>query len=372
MNLRWLCSALVLCVALVGCTSSEKPATTGGGSGTSSGAKRLIFLINTPDPFWDTCNAGLKEAETQLKLADAGLSISMEANDGTAQGQIDKLRQYASQSDIVGIAISVIQADNAAIVEEMKNLQKKGVKVITVDGDVNRKLYPDARPYYIGTNNIVAGEVLGKATKAILEAKGKQSGGYVQFAGYTDNDNARNRMNGFQKGVGDAYSELDRMPDETNRTRAQDNVRNAIINHKDKLNCLVGIWAYNGPAIADVVAERKEREKFVCVTFDAAAAAIKSMEDGNMDALCVQNPFDFGFQAVRLLKAMHEQDDAVIKEMFPNPESEGGDVYTTGLRIVVPDDKSAVKPDLFDAKVVEFMTLPQFKEWLQKYKLTSS
>ena len=66
----------------------------------------------------------------------------------------------------------MIQADNAAIIEEMKKLQDKGIKVITVDGDVNREKFRDARPYYIGTDNIVGGRVLGTAAKAMLEARG--------------------------------------------------------------------------------------------------------------------------------------------------------------------------------------------------------
>ena len=85
----------------------------------------------------------------------------MEKDNGTAQGQIEKLRQFASQADVAGVAISVIQAENAAIVEEMKNLAAKGVKVITVDGDVNRDTFRDARPFYIGTDNIVGGRLLG-------------------------------------------------------------------------------------------------------------------------------------------------------------------------------------------------------------------
>ena len=352
------------CLAFAGCNSSSP--SSGGGSG-----KRLIFLINTPDPFWDACRAGLVEGATAYELEKAGLTVTMESNDGTAQGQIDKLRQYASQSDIVGVAISVIQADNVAIIEEMKNLQAKGVKIITVDGDVNTARYRDARPYYIGTNNIVAGKVLGTATKAILGSKNVTQGGYVQFAGFTDNDNARNRMDGFKEGVGSAYTEKDRMPDETNRTRAQDNVRNAIINHSD-LVAIVGIWAYNGPAVAYVMNERKLRDKLTCVSFDADADSITQMSQGNMDCMCVQNPFEMGLMSVRLLKAMHLKDETTLKEMFPHAGQEDGDIYTTGLRIVVPDADSPVKPDLFDPKVVEFMTLQQLKDWLKKYKLKSS
>ena len=363
---------LLVATILAGCNTSTPPgagpAAPAGGAG---GAKRFIFLTNGNSPFWDACRSGLVEGETHFKLKDAGLSVSMEVNAGGAQGQIDKLRQFASQSDIVGVAISVIQADNPAIVAEMKNLQAKGVKMVTVDGDVNRETFRDARPYYLGTDNIVGGRILGQAAKTLLESRDVKSGGYVQFAGYKDNDNARNRMNGFQETIGKAYQEKDRMSDEMDLTRARDNVRNAIINHKD-LVALVGIWSYNAPAIAEVVTERKRRDDLTVVTFDAEAGAIEHMSQGKIDAMVVQNPFDMGYQTVRLLKAMHENDSATIKEMFPNEGKPEGDIYTTGLRVVVPDANSPLKKEMFDSKVVEYMTLPEFQEWLKKYNLTSS
>ena len=58
--------------------------------------------------------------------------------------------------------------------------------------------------------------------------------------------------------------------------------------------------------------------------------------------------------------------------MFPKKDQPDGDVYTTGLRVVVPDDKSPIDAKLFDKNVVEFMTLAKFKEWLKEYDLTSS
>src|SRR6185436_20536310 len=268
-------------------------------------------------PFWDACRSGLVEGGKDFKLDDVGLTVAMEVNDGTAQGQIEKLRQYASQSDVAGVAVSVIQADNPAIMEEMKNLQDKGIKIITVDGDVNRDKFRDARPYYLGTDNIVGGRVLGTAGQAILKSRKVEKGGYVQFAGFTDNDNARNRMNGFKEAVGETFEEKDRMPDGMDLAKARDNVRNAITNHKD-LVALVGIWSYNAPAIAEVVTERNVRDKITVVTFDAEAGAIEQMTAGKIDAMVVQNPFDMGYQTVKLLKAMIEKDDKVLKEMFPN------------------------------------------------------
>jgi len=349
---------IALLLVMTGCTSRP-------------GTKRILFVTNGDDPFWDALLSGLNEGAKQHQLAEAGLSVHRDVNDGTAEGQIEKLRQYATQDDIAGVAVSVIQADNQAIIDEMRKLQKKGVKIITVDGDVNRNDFRDARSAYIGTDNIVGGRVLGTATKALLEAKGIKSGGYVQYAGFTDNDNARSRMNGVKETIGDQYVEKDRMPDGMDLRKARDNVRTTIQNHQDVV-AQVGIWAYNAPAIADVVKETNTRDKFVVATFDAQDLAIAAMEQGNIDVMVVQNPFDMGVQTVRLLKAMIKDDQATIKEMLPNLGKAEGDIYTTGLRVVVTDAQSPVKPTLFDPKVVEFMLLPDFKAWLAKFGLHSS
>ncbi|MFM8379775.1 MAG: substrate-binding domain-containing protein [Planctomycetia bacterium] len=372
-RMPWL-AACFLAIAW-GCAKPQAP--TPGGSpeapraAGAAAAQRFVFITNGDDPFWDACNAGLVEGAKRSDLAAKGLRAVMEKGNGTPQGQIEKLRQLASQPDVAAVAISVIQAENAAIVEEMKNLAAKGMKVITVDGDVNRALFRDARPWYIGTDNILGGRLLGAAAKAILTARGKTSGGYVQFAGFTDNDNARARMNGFQEAVGTAFTEADRMSDEMDLARARDNVRTALVNHPD-LVALVGIWAYNAPAIAEVVEERKVRDRITTVTFDAQAVAIERMAAGQIDAMVVQNPFEMGIQTVRLLLAMHTGDEATIKEMFPRAGEPDGDIYTTGLRLIVPDTDPLVKPADIPGDGHEYIPLSTFKEWLAKYGLTSS
>ena len=368
----------LLAVAFLGGCSGERSPATGPSKpaatpvSSTPTARRFIFITNGDDPFWDALLSGLKEGEQRYGCAAAGITVSRDVNNASAEGQIERLRQYATQDDVAGIAISVIQADNQSIAEEMRKLQAKGVKLITVDGDVNRESFRDARSYYIGTDNTVGGRTLGTATRALLEAKGLKEGGYVQFAGFTDNDNARSRMNGVKEAIGDGYVERDRMADEMDLPRARDNVRNATQNHKD-LAALVGIWAYDAPAIAEVVKERDVRATTTVVTFDAQAIALEHMGNGLIDAMVVQNPFEMGSQTIRLLVAMLGDDQAVIKDMFPNLGTENGDIYTTGLRLIVPDEGSPIKPDSLPADIPhEFKTLTEFREWLSRYGLSSS
>ena len=341
-----------------------------GDAGTSSsndgrGLKRIVFLNNTNSPFWDACRAGIKKAEKDLKLADAGLSADMDVNNGKPEGQIAKLRQYQTEPDIVAVAISPMVASNVAVAEELRKLRKKGVQVICVDNDVDREKFRDCRQFYLGTDNIKGGRELGVCAKQLRPEGGK----YVQFVGDLGAQNAMERMQGFSEAVGDKFEEVDRMADAAKRDKARENVRNAIRNNPD-LAVLVGIWSYNAPAIVDVVKEL-ERPEITVVTFDAEELAIDAMEDGHIDAMVVQNPFEMGYQLVRVSKALIEKDDKTIAELFPRLGEEDGDLYETGLKVVVPDKSSPLKKEMFNEKT-EFLTLDEFKQWLEEYNLTSS
>lgn len=375
--IRWTRLTLVGLALVIGFGCDRSSTTNSGTSGSSSpalGAKRIILLTNGNSPFWDACRFGLQAGEKEFDLEASGLKAVMEVNDGTPRGQIDKLRQFASQNDIVGIAVSALDADNAAVVDEMRKLRKKGVHIICVDADVNREKFRDARPYYIGTDNLKGGIALGVAGKGVLEARSHTMGSYVQFVGRTGSHNARERMDGFKQAVGSSFNDADRMGDDLDRTKARENVRNAVTNHKD-LVALVGIWSYNAPAIVDVCKEKGLRKEggpmTTVVTFDAEPIAIDQMGDGQIDAMVVQNPYDMGYQAVKLLKAMIEKNEAVIAGMFPRAGEPDGDLYDTGLKVVVPDEGSPLKAEMFESNV-QFLTLSAFREWLAKYDLKGS
>ncbi|MFV2066139.1 MAG: substrate-binding domain-containing protein [Pirellulales bacterium] len=363
-----LIAALLLSCAVTGCGGTANTDTASGGG--SSSPRRIILLTNGNSPFWDAARFGLQKAAKELAIDEAGLQAVMEVNDGSPQGQINKLRQFASQSDIAGIAVSALDADNVAVADEMRRLRKKGVHVICVDADLNRKTLRDARDYYIGTDNLSAGRTLGKAAKKLLETRRVEKGSYVQFVGRTGSYNARERMDGFREAIGEAYHEADRMGDDLDRTRARDNVRNAIRNHPD-LVALVGIWSYNAPAIVDVVQQENIRDKVTVVTFDAEPIAIGQMRDGSIDVMIVQNPFDMGYRAVKLLKALCEKDQKTVDTMFPHRDAPDGDLYNTGLKLIVPDDKGPLKAAEFDG-ATEFMTLDKFQAWLDQYGLKGS
>lgn len=352
----WFCAILVL----TGCpgevvTKKKEP------------LKRIIILTNTESPFWDACRSGMQDAEKDFKLNDAGYKIEMVVNDGTVKSQIDTLLQYSSQSDIAAVGVSVLKPTNARLAEVMTQLREKGIEVVTVDSDGDPRIFEGARYAYLGTQNIEGGKALGTCARLI----NPEGGGYVTFVGKTGQQNAIERVGGFAEGAGSKFKALDNMGDDTDKNRARENVRNAMQNFEGDLKTLVGIWSYNAPAIVDIVREKNSREKFTIVTFDAEPGAIQEMGKGMIDAMVVQNPYAMGYEGVRMMKALLDEDQKTLSEMLPHFGKSAGDIFDTGLKVVVPDEKSLVKKEAFGGKI-QYLTLEEFKAWLKKYGLKGS
>lgn len=361
-------------LAIIGCEDQKVPngakapadGTAPAAAKAAGGVRRVIVMTNGNSPFWDAARAGVDQAQIDLKLDDAGLKASLEVNDATIGMQISKLRQYASQTDIAGVALTAIDAENVNLAEEMRNLKKKGIAVITFDSDLDREKFRDARTAFIGTNNKLAGEELGRCAGQLLPNGGQ----YVTFVGKSGAKNGQDRIAGLAAGAGDKFKAADAMVDEFDPTLARENVRNAIRNHPET-KMLAGIYSYNSPAIVDVVKELGKRKDFKVLAFDAEPLTIQQMGQGQVDAMIVQNPYQMGYQSVRFLKALITDDQATEKEMFPKLGEADGDIFDTGLKIVVPDANSPIKNQGFGPKT-EYQTLDVFKAWLKANNLTTS
>jgi len=332
----------------------------------SGEGRRIVLLANSNSPYWFACRAGLHEANKDLDLAKSKLRAVMVAADGTPQGQVRKLRQLAREGDVAAVAISVVDAANSQVAKEMKALKEQGIPVITVDSDVDRDMWRDCRVAFVGTDNLAAGRELGQCAKALRP----EGGEYATFVARPNAQNGIDRIKGFAEGAGDKFKSVGTFADDQDANKARENVRNALKDNPN-LHTLVGIWASNAPAIADVVKELGRKKDLTVVVMDADPNALDHMGEGVVDVMVVQDPYRMGYLAVRLMKALVEDDKAVITQILPNLGSKNGDLRDTGLRVVVPDKDSALKREQFGDRL-EFFTLQDFHQWLDKYTLAGS
>ena len=343
----------------MGCSGGTDEGVAGKASAGTSAASggsgpRLIFITNGSSDWWNAVERGMRDAGSEF-----GAQVEMRRPDPEPAQQIQRIEDVLSLPDVLGVAISVLEADSPGIADKMRDLQNAGKVVITIDSDGKK----DARRAYIGTINRKAGEVAGKVATSLRPQGGKT----VAFVGTAAAANARERREGFFAGAGDAFrvspdkDALEVLEDGADHTRAQTNVQTAISKYPDA-GVYLGLWSYNAHCIAEEVAKFPDlRKRVTVVTFDLDELAGEDLAKGSIDATVCQNPYQMGYLGVRLLKAYIAKDQKTIDEMLPA----GADTIDTGVRVIVPTKDSPVKGE-------NVIDINEMKQWLASKGLKSS
>jgi ribose transport system substrate-binding protein len=99
------------------------------------------------------------------------------------------------------------------------------------------------------------------------------------------------------------YEVLDIMTDNKDDAIAKSNAESALIAHSD-ISCMVGLWAYNPPAILSALQARSLEGKIKIVGFDEHPATLAGIADGKITGTIAQQPYLFGFKSAEYLAAM--------------------------------------------------------------------
>lgn len=341
MSRRFACLALALSAALFGCApksvESALPAPPMELPAGPEAARYALLISNANSPFWNAVDAGVKAAGTEL-----GIDARLARNDGSVEGQIRLLKEALANKDkIRGVGVSVIRPDAEGVLEAMKELRDAGVPLITIDSDCA----PEHRAAFVGTNNLEAGKALGRKAAEL-----KPEGGQVcVFVGDPSAQNAIDRLTGFKDGAGDKFTVLEVYQDNTEPAKARSNVESALVAHADA-NVMLGLWSYNGPAIADVVSSAGKLDSVLCLTFDAEPNLLPMLEQGQVAAALVQRPYEIGKQGIEMIQALATDDAALKARLLPK----GGNSVDTGMVVVTP------------------ATFAEFKKYLDEKGLQSS
>lgn len=289
--------ALLLVLLTLGCSKKETTEqASGASSATKSDAKpKFAFVTNNSSDFWNIADAGVKKAMKDLDI-DAKVFRPL-------KGEVADQQRFLEDILVVGydgVAISPINPD--AMTGVLNKVAAK-IPVVCHDSDAAKS----NRKAYIGTNNVEAGKAAGKAALEVLEQAGIDKGKVAIFVGRIDMANAIERKKGVDETLGKKEG-LELLPvflDHTDRAKAKKNVEDALARYPD-LVLAMGLWSYNGPAIAGAVRESTREKKPLIVTFDEEEETLKAIEDGLIYATVVQKPFEFGYQSMKALKELHE------------------------------------------------------------------
>jgi len=259
---------------------------------------KLAFVTNNPSDFWKIAEAGVRKAEREFNVQ---CEMQLPPN-GTADDQ-QRIIEALISRQIQGMAISPNDAENQV---SIINQACEVMPVICHDSDAPKS----NRTAYVGTRNYKAGREAGKQVRAVLPDGGK----VMVFVGRMDALNAVERSSGLRDEIAEGNSKIeiiDIMTDLTDRARAKQNVEDTLVSHPD-IGCLVGLWSYNGPAILEAVTDAGRAGKIPIVCFDEEDRTLQGVADGHIQATIVQQPFEFGYQSVRILAAIIRGQDPGI------------------------------------------------------------
>ncbi len=276
------CSVAVLVgVLLCGCGKTEQGGD--GKPGTTQKKLKLAFVSNNASPFWTIARAGCDDAKSELGNVMVDFRIPP---GGTAAEQRQILDDLAARG-IDGIAVSPIAPADQT---EYLNRLAEQTLLICHDSDA-----PESkRVCYIGTDNIAAGIEAGKLLKEVLPNGGKT----MLFVGSLDAQNAKERLTGIKQQIqGSRIEIIDVRTDETDRVRAQKNVEDSLVKYPD-LACLVGLYSYNGTAIVHALKSSGKAGRVKAICFDEEEETLAGVAEGIVHATVVQQPYEFGKQAI--------------------------------------------------------------------------
>jgi ribose transport system substrate-binding protein len=311
-----------LLAALCWTAGCNKPADSGQPDANSStnapgkgGKKKIAYITNGIDPFWNTAAAGVRAAEKEFNV-DCEVLMP-------GKGIVDQKRMVEGllARGIDGIAISPIDAKNQV---DLINDAASRVPVITHDSDA-----PESkRLCFVGMDNYKAGRAAGKLVKEAIPDGGE----VMLFVGRLEQLNSQQRRQGiidelFDKPAqsldkinydpvgqplkGGKYTVLDTRTDNFDYSRAKANAEDAITAYPN-LACMVGLFAYNVPNCLEAVKSAKKVGQIKLVSFDEQAPTLQGIIDGSVYGTISQQPYKYGFESVRILNGLANGDKSIL------------------------------------------------------------
>ena len=267
------------------------------GTTQSQNKKTLAFVVNGASDFWKAAEAGVKKAQTELPNYTLTFKYPEQASAAIQTRIMDDL----VSAGVAGIMVSAVDPKTMG---DALNRVGGQVALFTTDSDApNSK-----RVAYIGSSNTDAGKQAGQLMLKALPNGGKCMG----FVGLPGADNARERIEGVKEAIKGSKIELvDVRADDIDQTRAKRNVEDTIT-ARPEINCMVGFYSYNTPRIYEALKDAGKIGKVTIIGFDEDPITLGGVKDGTIVGTVVQQPYEWGYQGMKLMAKYLEGDKSVI------------------------------------------------------------
>jgi ribose transport system substrate-binding protein len=309
-SLPFIVIGTMLSLVLVSCSPRESPPSEGK---QATSQFRFAFVSNNVSAFWTIAKKGIDKA-----AQETGVQVEFRPPATGAIAEQQSIIEDLLNTGIHGITISPIDpANQTGFLDKVA----AAVPLLCHDSDAPQS----KRLAYVGTNNYQAGREAGKLLKEALPQGGK----IMLFVGTLDAQNAQDRKKGIEDEIqGSSIQIVDTRTDQVDTVKARSNAEDAMLSTPD-LACLVGLWSYNGPALAAAVKGANKVGSIKIICFDEDAETLQAVQDGVIQGTVIQKPFEMGYQTIKLLNEIAKGNRAAIPQ---------NGIIDTGVVIVRQDN----------------------------------
>ena len=259
--------------------------------------KKLAFVVNAASNFWKLAEAGVKKAQGELPNYEMSLKYPSQ---GTAA------LQNALMDDLVAAgtsAIMISSVDPKTSIDAFNRVAAQ-IPLFTTDSDAPAS----NRIAYLGSSNTLAGVQAGELMVKALPKGGKCMG----FVGFLGADNAKERIAGFKQAIeGKGIELVDTRGDDVDFAKARSNVDDVLVANPE-ITCMVGFYSYNPPRIYEVLKEAGKLGQVTVIAFDEDPITLGGVREGTIAGTVVQDPYEWGYQGMKLMAAYLEGDKSKI------------------------------------------------------------
>jgi ribose transport system substrate-binding protein len=252
--------------------------------------KETFYLVtaNAGLPYWQTAAAGFNHAAAQYKV-----TAKVVGPDGyDAQAELAALQQ-AVAAKAGGILISV--ADAGVLQPGIDAAVQAGVPVITIDSDAASS----HRLFFIGTNNLAAGELAGRHVVEKLRGKGN----IIVFT-LTGQPNTEERLKGFKdaiEGKQISIAEVIDVKGDPKAAVAFDRAQALLTQTGPKrIDGFVCFDSASGKMVSDAIKRANTLDRLL-VAFDVNQDTLDGIKAGTIEATIAQKPYTMGYYGLKSL-----------------------------------------------------------------------
>ncbi|MFP6584755.1 MAG: substrate-binding domain-containing protein [Candidatus Hydrogenedentota bacterium] len=312
-----------LVIAIAGCGGSE--------SGSDAGDDGLTIAVipkGTAHIFWKTVHAGAAKAGQEEGVEIIWIGPE---NEGDRKQQIELVENYVSrQVD----AIVLAPTDENALVRPVENAMSRNIPVVVIDSGVKTDNYVS----FVATDNKEGGRLGARRLGEVLGGKGK-----VILLRYAEGSaSTTNREEGFLEEMASKFPDIELISTNQYAGVTKETGIQASTNLLNRFADVDGVFCANESSTFGMMRALEtsgKAGKIALVGFDTSDTLLEGMATGKIVGLVSQDPFDIGYQGVKMAVASIRGEE--VPKRLP-----------TRLEMITPDNvndesiKELIHPDV--------------------------